>query len=104
MYFPVGLWELLVRSPLVRGPRGGIAIGYESASRRFSNSEFTSLLSKGWLGTCGVDTDTISEILVESLGADHSIIAAVHDPSVKNVEYFRDRYGRFASADDEFAI
>lgn len=104
MYFPLQLWDLLVKSPAAKGPKGGIAIGFDGAKRRLTNSEFTQLLRKGWLGTNMKDTQRINDILVEQLAAGHSVVAAVHEPDRITVDYPRDSIGRFASEEDETAI
>ncbi len=104
MYFPLHLWDLLVRSSSSRGVRDGIAIGFENAKRRFTNSEFTGMLREGWIGTAGGNTERINDILVEQLAAKHSVVAAFHEPDRVNVDYPRDNHGRFAPDDDEMAI
>lgn len=104
MYFPLQLWDLLVEAPTARGPRNGIAIGFDTAKRRFTNSQFTNLLSEGWLGTVGANTQLITDILEEKLTAGRSIIAASHEPSSTAIDYARDGRGRFASFTDETAV
>lgn len=104
MYFPLQLWDLLVKSPAAKGRGGGIAIGFDSAKRRMTNSEFTRLLREGWLGTSVQDTQRIDDILVEQLAAGRSVVAAVHEPDRVAIDYVRDPIGRFASAEDETAI
>lgn len=103
MYFPLHLWDLLLESSAAVGPRGGIAVGFDGASRRFSNSTFTRLLSQGWLGTASTATKRISEILEQQLAADRSIVVAIHEPS-RTSDLVRDERGRFASPDDESAV
>ena len=103
MFFPLSLWDLLMQSESVIGVHGGTAIGFDSAKRRFNNTEFIQLVKQGWIGTTNADSERINNIIVEQLDAGHSIIAAVHEPK-DSIEFVRDRYGRFASADDETAV
>jgi len=104
MYFPLRLWKLLIASGQAKGPRGGLAVGYDQAPRRFNNSDFTRLLKQGWLGSSDCNTDRINKLLERSLSSGRSIIAASHQPDVKRIDYFRDDLGRFAEEDDESAI
>lgn len=104
MYFPLQLWDLLVESPAAKGPLGGIAIGFDGAKRRLTNSEFTRLLREGWIGTNVKNTERINDILVEQLAGGHSLILAEHDPDRIAVDYLRDSLGRFAPEEDETAI
>ena len=104
MYFPLQLWDLLLKSPSAKGPGGGIAIGFDTAKRRLTNSEFTRLLREGWLGTSIQDTQRINDILVEQLAAARSVVAVVHEPDRFTTDYVRDSIGRFASEEDETAI
>lgn len=51
MYIPLDVWRRLLKSPEVRGKRGGVAVGWHNCRRKFANSEFTSLLRNGWIGS-----------------------------------------------------
>ncbi len=104
MYFPLELWDLLIKTEYVKGPRGGQRISFESTPRRLSNSEFTALVAKGWIGTNEVDTERLNNLLVELLSNKHSVVAAVQQPKSRFNDYCRDQFGRFQSPDDEFAI
>jgi hypothetical protein len=100
MYVPLDLWERLLSSRSVVGPRGGIAVGYENTQRRLNNSDFVRLVRGGWIGSCGDDSKRINEIIEHELAADKSIIAAIHRERAASEEKLRDRRGRFASEDD----
>lgn len=102
MYFPLSLWDLLLKSPAAVGTNKGVAVSFDRSKRRFSNSEFTHLLSQGWLGTASTETERIEDIIVKQLDAGRSIVAAVHEPGRTN-EFVRDGRGRFAQ-DDETAV
>ncbi len=104
MYFPLDMWDLLMNTDYVKGPRGGQRVSFESAPRRLSNSEFTALVAKGWIGTNELDTERLNNLLVELLASNHSVVAAVQQPRSQHDDYCRDQFGRFQSADDDFAI
>jgi hypothetical protein len=104
MYFPLEMWDLLLKSDFVKGPKGGIRVGFNSAPRRMSNSEFTRLLEKGWIGTNVVDTNRLNDLLELLLSQDHSVVAAVQETIKNDTDYYRDQFGRFQSPSDPFAI
>jgi hypothetical protein len=67
MYFPVSLFELLVKEPSSLGPKGGVGIGRHNARRYLSNGEFVSLMQQSWIGTSGNATQQVSELIRSSL-------------------------------------
>lgn len=103
MYFPIGLWDLLLASPASDGQRGGKVIGFDNAKRRFTNSQFARLLEQGWIGTVGADTVRVSDLISDQLDLGHSVIAASHEPRRLMGDYARDSQGRFAEDSDESA-
>jgi hypothetical protein len=104
MYIPFDLWQRLLSSDQRLGPRGGVAIGYNNTSRKFNNSEFVRLVRGGWIGTWGVDSQSVTNIIERELAADKSVIAAIHKDRGVSEEYLRDSRGRFAPEDDPEAI
>lgn len=73
MYFPVSLFELLTEQPFVRGPKGGIRIGWHNAKRYLSNSEFVDLLRHGWVGSAGDLTPSIAAIVRARIGVGRGV-------------------------------
>jgi hypothetical protein len=104
MYIPLDLWERFLSSEEVLGPRGGVAIGYDNTHRRFTNSDFVRLVRGGWIGSHGVDSQRINQIIEQELSADKSIIVAIHTERRMSEEFLRDARGRFASEDDSDAL
>lgn len=76
MYIPREYIESLIASTLTDGPRAGKIISYENVQRYFNNTDFTKLVSDGWIGTRGISSAEITKIVSESLRADRSIIYA----------------------------
>jgi hypothetical protein len=76
MYFPLDLWEVVVNSDAVRGPRGGRSVRYANVPRYLNNSLFIDLAQAGWIGTRGVRSATIGEIVRGSLEGKRSVILA----------------------------
>lgn len=100
MYIPLDLWDILMASPTVKGPKGGVAVSFESAGRYMSNSEFSQLLRAGWIGTHVADEPQLSAILQSSLASGHSVLAAVHKKQPSPDSSLRDQRGRYASDED----
>jgi hypothetical protein len=76
MYLPLALWESIVASPQVRGPKGGIAVGYHNVDRYLRNTQFAELVRDGWIGTRTASTRELSELVVEALEGGRSVTAA----------------------------
>ncbi|WP_263377360.1 hypothetical protein [Granulicella paludicola] len=100
MYLPLELWETLLSSPKVIGPKGGIVVTWENCTRRFSNGEFTNLLRNGWIGSSEGQTDKLSEIVEEVLDSGRMLILAATEPGQRSKDYRRDNWGRFSGEDD----
>jgi hypothetical protein len=103
MYVPLILWRRLLRSPSVRGPRGGVAITWENTRRRLSNGEFTSLLRNGWIGSASGGSKLLCRIIEGVLASDHMLVLAATSDGPKTMDYRRDDLGRFAPEDDPAA-
>lgn len=76
MYFPFDYWELVVSSPQVRGPRGGVNLTYDNTDRHLNNSDFIRLVQGGWIGTRAVQTSALTEIIRVGLAEGRSIMLA----------------------------
>lgn len=79
MYFPLGLFEILLESPQVLGPKGGKAIGWHNAGRYLSNGEFVELLKHGWIGSAGATTAGIAAIVNASLARKRSVTVIIDE-------------------------
>jgi hypothetical protein len=100
MYLPLKLWESLLLSPQVVGPKGGISITWENCTRRFTNSEFTSLLRYGWIGSNDSQTKQLSHIIEQVLASGRMLVLAATKPGNGSKDYRRDNRGQFAAEDD----
>lgn len=80
MYLPTSYADLLVKSPEVVGPRGGIRITYENVGRHLSNTQFIELFQSGFIGSGGIATDQIEQTVKTLLENDHSVILAAGNP------------------------
>ncbi|HCW0214219.1 hypothetical protein LSP22_16720 [Pseudomonas aeruginosa] len=63
MYLSREYMNFLISPAGPKGPRGGSQITFESAPRYLTNTEFSSLIHSGWIGTRGVGTRMIKGII-----------------------------------------
>lgn len=76
MYLPLDYWRLLVASPQVRGPKGGVQITYANSGRYFDNGLFVRLVEDGWIGSPIDKERELSDLIRTGLGAKRSVIYA----------------------------
>jgi hypothetical protein len=100
MYIPLTLWRRLLKSPAVRGPKGGVRITWENCVRRLSNAEFTNLLRYGWIGSSAAHSKKLSEIIESVLDSGRMLVLAATSPGSGSRDFRRDSLGRFAEEDD----
>jgi hypothetical protein len=100
MYVPLQLWNSLLSSPTVVGPKGGVNVTWENCTRRLSNGEFTNLLRYGWIGSTQAHTQKLSEIIERVLVSGRMLILAATEPGAGSKDYRRDNWGRFAIEED----
>lgn len=102
MYIPLELWRLLLKSPVVRGPKGGVALRWEN-SRRLTNGEFTNLLRNGWIGSAAGESKELSRIIEQVLAGGRMLVLAATSRGPRYEDFRRDDWGRFAAEDDSSA-
>jgi hypothetical protein len=77
MYLPLDYWKLLVQSPGIQGPRGGLRVTFENAGRHLDNSSFTTVVSKAWVGTTPSQSDVLKEAIRLTLETGKAVAIAV---------------------------
>lgn len=102
-YIPLRLWHSLLRSKATKGKRGGRVVTWDNCTRRFNNSEFTSLLRHGWIGSTPTESEKLNDIIEQTLAAKSMVVYAATSESSARTDYLRDDHGRFAAEDDPFA-
>lgn len=100
MYIPLDVWTRLLKSKKARGKRGGVAVGWDNCERRFSNSEFTSLLRSGWIGSSSGASDKLATVVEEVLGKKHMLVLAATSEGSGMRDYRRNTIGQFTAIDD----
>jgi hypothetical protein len=77
MYLPLDYYDVLLASEGSKGPRGGIALGYDTVARAISNDLFVGLVRGGWVGSRGAASDSLTELVAAGVAADRSMTVAV---------------------------
>lgn len=94
MYFPLSLFELVLKSKSVQGPRGGVAIGWNNVQRYLTNTDFVRLVQGGWIGSQGQQTVDIADVINASIGIGRGVVAVRDDtPSTRQRQRQRQRPG-----------
>lgn len=76
MYLPIEYYDLLAEGETIKGPRGGIALSYETVPRHLSNELFVLLVRGGWIGTYGATTQRLTKVIQAGLEERHSVTVA----------------------------
>lgn len=79
LYFPLSLFELVRASPAVKGPRGGVRIGWRNAGRYLDNSEFITLLKGSWIGSRGQASEVIQAVISAALEHGRAAVLAIDE-------------------------
>lgn len=76
MYIPLDYWENLLESPKVMGKRGGLRMDSNNIERHLNNTDFVSLVQRGWIGSRQNKTTEITTIVNQLLNDNHSVTIA----------------------------
>jgi hypothetical protein len=75
-YLPLDYLDKLVKAGRLKGPKDGTIIDRVTVGRHLVNGSMVSLVSDAWVGTRGLATQQIEEVIRRSLDAGHSVVAA----------------------------
>jgi hypothetical protein len=89
MYFPLDLFEMLIESPGVLGPKGGRRISWDNAERYLSNTEFVNLVQQGWIGSQGDATEAILDVVNALVGEGHGVLVVRNDTDTSRAQPIR---------------
>jgi hypothetical protein len=76
MYLPREFLASVLEDPKLRGERGGRIVTFENTGRHLTNTLFAELLREGWIGTRGVSSAKVAEIVRNALVANRSVSVA----------------------------
>ena len=74
LYIPLGLWDMLRSGRRLRGPRGGTAVTYDNVGRWINNTLFIELVDQCWVGTSGLTSDKVGDIVKTALRAKGMVV------------------------------
>lgn len=77
IYLPLDYWDLLAASDDTRGPRGGRVFSYETVRRTINNTLSAALVGRAFVGSRGVTSEAIAEVVRAGYDAGRSVTAAV---------------------------
>jgi len=77
MYIPLDYWRLLENDPIIKGQRGGRRIIYDNTGRYFTNTEFTSLVTKAWVGTTIKQSTVLERAIHQTLESGKAVAVAI---------------------------
>jgi hypothetical protein len=60
-----------------KGPRGGVSFSYETVPKYLNNTLFAQLVRDGWLGTTGVSTAELGEIVNDILESRRAVVLGI---------------------------
>jgi hypothetical protein len=76
MYLPFDFWQSLVTSESTIGPQGGRIFSYDSVGRHLTNTSFTELIAKGWIGSAGLSSSQLGPYIKAALQGNRSVTLA----------------------------
>ncbi|WP_343499491.1 hypothetical protein [Achromobacter denitrificans] len=72
--------QAILADPAAFGPRGGRQITFENTARHLSNTLFAELLRDGWIGTRGVSSAQVADLVGTSLSSGRAVVVARAKP------------------------
>lgn len=78
MYLAREQFEMILKSPASKGPRGGVRLSYDNVPRYLNATIFTTLLKDGWIGSRGMGTEYIRTLVEQSLATGRAVILGIH--------------------------
>lgn len=79
MYLPLDFYDRLALDDLTLGPRGGRRLDRGRVPRWLPNTLFVQLMSECWIGSRGLHTDQLSQIVSDALAGHRSVVIAAEE-------------------------
>jgi hypothetical protein len=77
MYLPLDYWRLIEADATLVGPRGGRRVTFENVGRYLDNTEFVSLVAKGWIGTNLAQSARLHTVIRNIIQSGRAMVLAV---------------------------
>ncbi|MDV6318708.1 hypothetical protein [Chromohalobacter sp. HP20-39] len=79
MYITNSYMNFLLGSNGPKGERGGRLITFKNSPRYLTNTEFSGMVNRGWIGTSSDQSNSLAELIREFLGAGRAVLVAVEE-------------------------
>ena len=76
MYIPLAYWNVLNSFGCLTGSRGGQVATFENVERYFTNTDFSTLVTKGWVGSDSTQSSILAPMIEETLRAGRAALYA----------------------------
>lgn len=84
-YISLNHWNILLKDPSMKGPKGGLQIGFHNLEKRYIGTQpFIELIQKGLLGTNVVASEKVAYFIEAAIKIGHSIIFAIDESQKDN--------------------
>ncbi|WP_145987865.1 hypothetical protein [Streptomyces hygroscopicus] len=94
MILPVPYVRLLLRDPATATSGAGRLLGYEQIERYLTNTQFIQLVQDGFIGSVGVDVETLRGIVDERVEQGNGVMVAAEDSRETPAERRRRNHSR----------
>ena len=84
MYLPRQFITAALEHPSTQGPQGGRLITFDQPGRHINNTVFANLVRDGWIGTRGVSSAAIADIVRRGLSGKRALVIARARPPQTN--------------------
>jgi hypothetical protein len=79
MYITNSYMKFLLGENGPKGERGGRIITFKNSPRYLTNTEFSGMVNRGWIGTSSDQSDSLSQLISEFLKTGRALIVAVEE-------------------------
>lgn len=79
MYITNNYMKFLLGSKGPKGERGGKLITFKNAPRYITNTEFSGMVNRGWIGTSSDQSDSLNQLIREFLTTGRAVMVAVEE-------------------------
>lgn len=75
-YVPLDYWLELLDDPITKGRKDAVRVYWHHLKRYLSNAQFTGLVGDAWIGSSGVGTAELQELVAASLQGNRALLLA----------------------------
>lgn len=79
MYITHGYMKFLLGGSGPKGERGGRLITFKNSPRYLTNTEFSGMVNRGWIGTSSVQSNSLAQLISDFLKTGRAVMVAVEE-------------------------